>query len=315
MRRSGTPEAQPNSMQFVEATAPNPADRARHLGAARPQMRAHRRAGDAARLSPHRHRPDVRQRARGRRGAARLGRASATRCSSPPRCGRRISRRAISNAPPRRAWRGCGSTDVDLLLIHWPNPQMPLAETIGALCKMKQAGFARHIGVSNFTVALIERGGAARDRAAGHQPDRVASLSRPAQGASPRAASTAWRSSPIARSRAAAPQATRCCARIGKAHGKTAAQVCLRYLVQQGAIVIPRTSKIERLAENIVDLRFRARRRGDGRDRRAGRAAAAASSTGAGRRTGIERAKPCAASSVPEVAPNVRTVHLNAFRA
>ena len=44
---------------------------------------------------------------------------------------------------------------VDLLLIHWPNPSIPLAGTIGALCKMKRDGLARHIGVSNFTVALI----------------------------------------------------------------------------------------------------------------------------------------------------------------
>jgi diketogulonate reductase-like aldo/keto reductase len=39
--------------------------------------------------------------------------------------------------------------------------------------------------------------------------------------------------------------------RIGKARGKTAAQVCLRYLVQQDVVVIPRSSKIERLEENI----------------------------------------------------------------
>src|SRR5437016_97711 len=45
---------------------------------------------------------------------------------------------------------------VDLLLLHWPNPRIPLAETLGALCKVKEAGLARHIGVSNFTVALIE---------------------------------------------------------------------------------------------------------------------------------------------------------------
>src|SRR5260370_5884628 len=45
---------------------------------------------------------------------------------------------------------------VDLLLIHWPSPRIPLADTIGALCRMKQAGFARHIGISNFTVPLIE---------------------------------------------------------------------------------------------------------------------------------------------------------------
>src|SRR5215831_7322436 len=45
---------------------------------------------------------------------------------------------------------------VDLLLIHWPSPRIPLADTIGALCRMKQVGFTRHIGISNFTVPLIE---------------------------------------------------------------------------------------------------------------------------------------------------------------
>jgi 2,5-diketo-D-gluconate reductase B len=40
-------------------------------------------------------------------------------------------------------------------------------------------------------------------------------------------------------------------ARIGLAHGKTAAQVCLRWLVQQNVSAIPRASKIERLSENI----------------------------------------------------------------
>src|SRR5258708_1576359 len=45
---------------------------------------------------------------------------------------------------------------VDLLLIHWPSPRIPLADTIGALCRMKQAGFARHMGISNFTVPWIE---------------------------------------------------------------------------------------------------------------------------------------------------------------
>ena len=48
-------------------------------------------------------------------------------------------------------------SEVDLLLIHWPNPRIPLADTIGALCRMKREGFARHIGVSNFTVELLDQ--------------------------------------------------------------------------------------------------------------------------------------------------------------
>ena len=37
------------------------------------------------------------------------------------------------------------------------NPQIPLSETLGALGKVKRDGLARHIGISNFTVALIEQ--------------------------------------------------------------------------------------------------------------------------------------------------------------
>src|SRR5262249_25072539 len=47
-------------------------------------------------------------------------------------------------------------SEVDLLLLHWPNPQIPLAETLGALCKVKRDGLARHVGVSNFTVPLMD---------------------------------------------------------------------------------------------------------------------------------------------------------------
>jgi 2,5-diketo-D-gluconate reductase B len=47
-------------------------------------------------------------------------------------------------------------SEVDLLLLHWPNPQIPLAETLGALCKVRRHGLARHIGVSNFTAPLID---------------------------------------------------------------------------------------------------------------------------------------------------------------
>src|SRR5476651_885768 len=45
---------------------------------------------------------------------------------------------------------------VDLLLVHWPQPKVPFAETLGALAKAKRLGLARHIGVSNFTVAMLD---------------------------------------------------------------------------------------------------------------------------------------------------------------
>ena len=45
--------------------------------------------------------------------------------------------------------------ELDLLLLHWPNPNIPLSETLPALCKVKQMGLTRHIGISNFTPELI----------------------------------------------------------------------------------------------------------------------------------------------------------------
>ena len=45
---------------------------------------------------------------------------------------------------------------VDLLLIHWPQPKVPFTETLGALAKAKRSGMTRHIGVSNFTLAMLD---------------------------------------------------------------------------------------------------------------------------------------------------------------
>jgi diketogulonate reductase-like aldo/keto reductase len=54
--------------------------------------------------------------------------------------------------------------------------------------------------------------------------------------------------SPIAKGSVKKDQAL---SRIGREHGKSAAQICLRWLVQQNVSAIPRTSRIERLSENI----------------------------------------------------------------
>ena len=141
-------------------------------------------------------------------------------------------------------------TEIDLLLIHWPNPQIPLAETIGALCKMKKAGFARHIGVSNFTAQMVgEAVKLATEPLVTNQFEWHPYLDQSKLVAATRRhglAVTAY--SPIARGRAASDKVLK---DIGARHQKTAGQVCLRFLIQEGAIVIPRTSKIERLTENI----------------------------------------------------------------
>jgi len=145
---------------------------------------------------------------------------------------------------------------VDLLLIHWPNPSIPLKETIGALCKMKREGVARHVGVSNFTVALIEEAaGYATEPLVNNQIECHPYLDQAKVIAASRKRGlsvTAY--SPIARGRVKGDAVL---SKIGKAHGKTAAQVCLRYLVQHGVIVIPRTSQSARLKENFELFEFK----------------------------------------------------------
>jgi diketogulonate reductase-like aldo/keto reductase len=144
---------------------------------------------------------------------------------------------------------------IDLLLIHWPNPRVPVAETLGAMAKMKREGYTRQIGVSNFTVALLDEANKASseplvcDEVECHpflNQDKIIAACR-------KSGMAVVAYSPIARGAAVGDKVLE---KIGKAHGKTAAQVCLRWLIQQGMVVIPRTSKIERLEENFAVFDF-----------------------------------------------------------
>jgi 2,5-diketo-D-gluconate reductase B len=146
-------------------------------------------------------------------------------------------------------------SEVDLLLLHWPNPRIPLSETMGALCKMKEVGVARHIGLSNFTAPLIAEALAlateplVNDQIEWHpyldQSEIVAACRK--HGLSV----TAY--SPIARGKAVRDKVL---STIGMRYGKSGGQVSLRFLIQEGAIVIPRTSKVERLGENLAIFDF-----------------------------------------------------------
>jgi diketogulonate reductase-like aldo/keto reductase len=141
-------------------------------------------------------------------------------------------------------------TEVDLLLLHWPNPHVPLVETLGALARVKQQGLARHIGVSNFTVALIEEAVAlCPEPLVCNQVEYHPYLDQAkVREACARHGMALVAYSPVARGHIKSDRALQ---EIGERHRKTAAQICLRWLVQQGAAAIPRTSKLERLSENI----------------------------------------------------------------
>lgn len=139
---------------------------------------------------------------------------------------------------------------VDLLLLHWPNPQVPLSETLGALARMKQQGLARHIGISNFTVALIEEAVATCpeplvcDQVEYHPwLDQAKVLEACRHNGM---ALVAY--SPIAKGKVKTDETL---GRLAALYRKTPAQICLRWLVQQNVVAIPRTTKVERLSENI----------------------------------------------------------------
>jgi 2,5-diketo-D-gluconate reductase B len=141
-------------------------------------------------------------------------------------------------------------TEVDLLLLHWPNPQVPLSETLGALARVKQLGLCRHIGVSNFTVALVDEAVAAcPEPLVCNQVEYHPYLDQTkVKEACIRQGMAVVAYSPIAKGRI---RNDRALVRIGDRYRKSAAQVCLRWLVQQNVAAIPRTSKLERLSENI----------------------------------------------------------------
>ena len=122
-------------------------------------------------------------------------------------------------------------SEVDLLLLHWPNPRVPLAETLGALAHVRELGMARHIGVSNLTVALVEE--AVEKCPAPLVCDQVEYHpyldQTKVREACARHGMAVVAYSPIAKGRVKNDELL---AHIGKAHGKSAAQVCLRWLVQ-----------------------------------------------------------------------------------
>src|SRR5215470_10401294 len=146
-------------------------------------------------------------------------------------------------------------SEVDLLLLHWPNPQVPLSETLGALCKVKREGLARHIGISNFNVALVEEATSlSSEPLVCNQIECHPFLDQTKVVAACRRHGLAIVAyTPLARGRAVRDPVL---VEIGRRHGKSAVQVCLRWLVQQDIVVIPRTERTGRLESNAAVFDF-----------------------------------------------------------
>ena len=145
---------------------------------------------------------------------------------------------------------------VDLLLIHWPSKTVPIKLTIGALCKAKKDGKTKHIGLSNFTTALLDEAWAATTEPLVCNQIEV----HPFINQDKLIAATEKRGMavvaycPIARGKVPGAEVLD---KIGKTHGKTAAQVSLRYLIQRGMVAIPRSTKPDHLKANIEIFDFK----------------------------------------------------------
>jgi 2,5-diketo-D-gluconate reductase B len=138
---------------------------------------------------------------------------------------------------------------VDLLLMHWPNPSVPLAETLGAMRELQEKGSVKHVGVSNFPPSMVEN---ATEHATvfcnqvEYHPYR-AQDELLEQAREMDYLLTAY--SPVARGRVSEDVTLR---EIGEAHGKAPAQVALRWLVQQDKVAaIPKAASDDHLKSNL----------------------------------------------------------------
>ena len=139
---------------------------------------------------------------------------------------------------------------LDLLLIHWPEPDIPLQETLGAMRAQQAAGHIRKVGVSNFPPSLLLEAlsdGPIFCNQVEYHPllgqTRVLEICREHD-----VLLAAY--APLAHGKLIDHGVL---AEIGAKHGKSASQTALRWLLQQDHVVaLPRSSKPTHITENFM---------------------------------------------------------------
>ena len=145
---------------------------------------------------------------------------------------------------------------VDLYLIHWPAPANDnYVDAWKALEKIRESGRAKSIGVSNFTVEHLTRLLGETDVVpAVNQIELHPELQQreiTAFGREHGIATEAW--SPLAQGALLKEPNVQ---EIAEAHGKSLAQVILRWHIQQGNIIFPKSNNRERIEENFQIFDF-----------------------------------------------------------
>lgn len=153
-----------------------------------------------------------------------------------------------------RSLRSLNTDYVDLYMIHWPNPRIPLAATLEAMTELREEGGTREIGVSNFTSAQFRE---ALDLAPVivNQVEYHPFLAQAAVLEVCRERDvelTAYR--PLYKGAAMENPAI---VEIAASHGATPAQVTLAWLIGQERVsAVPKASTPERRRENLGALRL-----------------------------------------------------------
>jgi 2,5-diketo-D-gluconate reductase B len=144
---------------------------------------------------------------------------------------------------------------VDLLLIHWLPPDAELDATLDLLMEAKQNGKAKAIGISNFSPFMMQKAAARlKGQVICNQVEFHPLLDQS------RVLSTAHSLgmvleaySPLARGAAMKPAVIQS---IAKKHNRLPSEIVLRWIMQQGVVAIPMTTKRENLASNLGALEF-----------------------------------------------------------
>jgi 2,5-diketo-D-gluconate reductase A len=164
--------------------------------------------------------------------------------------------RELARTSFERSMEELGLERLDLLLIHWPAPGNDrYVETWETFAELRRTGRVTSIGVSNFEPEHLRR---LMDETGVVPVLNQVELHPYLAQAELRIfhelhgiATEAW--GPLARGRVADDPVLR---RIGAAHGRSPAQVALRWEIQLGVVTIPKSERRERMAENLDVLDF-----------------------------------------------------------
>ena len=143
---------------------------------------------------------------------------------------------------------------VDLLLMHWPGDGIALGETLGAMRELQEEGSVLHIGVSNFSPSLVEEATQHAEVFCNQVQYHPYRSQDDLLGQAKQMDHLLTAYTPLSRG---GVQDDASLKEIGEAHGKTATQVALRWLVQQEKVcAIPKATGEDHLGENLEVFDF-----------------------------------------------------------